>query len=122
MPIGVSAAPYVEFEKVGDRHGGEIVGFRVVQKVDFDTRRLHVEGDRAAFSVGSGDDLGAGACREGQGSHEGDEEEGTPAPSRHPGGVCVGSLRGCWESRKEIGYRWREPTTEGRHSRVRPNG
>lgn len=38
MPIGVSSAPYVKFTKPGDRHGGRIVDFRVVQIVDFDTR------------------------------------------------------------------------------------
>lgn len=39
MPIGVSSAPYAKFAKSGDRHGGEIVDFRVVQTTDFDTRR-----------------------------------------------------------------------------------
>jgi hypothetical protein len=38
MPIGVSSAPYVKFEKAGDRHGGEIVDFRVVQNRDVKTR------------------------------------------------------------------------------------
>lgn len=39
MPIGVSSAPYAKFERPGDRHGGKIVDFRVVQTVDFDTKR-----------------------------------------------------------------------------------
>jgi hypothetical protein len=39
MPIGVSSAPYAKFTKPGDRHGGEIVDFRVVQTVDFDSKR-----------------------------------------------------------------------------------
>lgn len=39
MPIGGSSAPYAKFAKSGDRHGGEIVDFRVVQTVDFDTKR-----------------------------------------------------------------------------------
>lgn len=39
MPIGISRAPYLKFEKPGDRHGGELVDFRVVQKTDFDTNR-----------------------------------------------------------------------------------
>lgn len=38
MPIGVSAAPYAKFKNPGDRHGGEIVGFRVVQNTDRKTR------------------------------------------------------------------------------------
>lgn len=39
MPIGVSSAPYAKFAKAGDRHGGEIVDFRIVQTVDFDSKR-----------------------------------------------------------------------------------
>jgi hypothetical protein len=39
MPIGVSSAPYAKFTKPGDRVGGEIVDFRVVQTVDFDSKR-----------------------------------------------------------------------------------
>jgi hypothetical protein len=39
MPIGISRAAHVKFEKPGDRHGGEIVDFRVVQKADYDTNR-----------------------------------------------------------------------------------
>jgi len=39
MPIGVSSAPYVKFTKSGDRHGGKIVDFRVVQTTDIKTRR-----------------------------------------------------------------------------------
>ena len=39
MPIGVSSAPYAKFTKAGDKHGGEIVDFRVVQTVDFDSKR-----------------------------------------------------------------------------------
>ncbi|HEX5543638.1 MAG TPA: hypothetical protein VFX60_19145 [Micromonospora sp.] len=39
MPIGVSPAPYVSFENPGERHGGTIVDFRIVQAVDFDTKR-----------------------------------------------------------------------------------
>lgn len=39
MPIGVSSAPYAKFVRPGDRHGGEIVDFRVVQTIDFDTKR-----------------------------------------------------------------------------------
>jgi hypothetical protein len=38
MPIGVSSAPYAKFVNPGDRHGGEIVGFRVVQNIDQKTR------------------------------------------------------------------------------------
>lgn len=38
MPIGVSSAPYVKFENKGDRHGGEIVDFRVVQNRDVKSR------------------------------------------------------------------------------------
>lgn len=34
MPIGVSSAPYAKFVNPGDRHGGEIVDFRVVQNSD----------------------------------------------------------------------------------------
>lgn len=39
MPIGVSSAPYAKFTKPGDKHGGRIVDFRVVQTTDFDSRR-----------------------------------------------------------------------------------
>jgi hypothetical protein len=39
VAIGISAAPYAKFVKAGDRHGGEIVDFRVVQTTDFDSRR-----------------------------------------------------------------------------------
>jgi hypothetical protein len=39
MAIGVSRAAHVKFEKPGQRAGGEIVDFRVVQKTDFDTNR-----------------------------------------------------------------------------------
>jgi hypothetical protein len=39
MPIGVSSAPYAKFAKPGDRRGGEIVDFRIVQTVDFDSKR-----------------------------------------------------------------------------------
>lgn len=39
MPIGVSSAPYAKFVKPGDRHGGKIVDFRIVQTTDFDSRR-----------------------------------------------------------------------------------
>lgn len=39
MPIGVSSAPYAKFTKPGERHGGEIVDVRVVQVVDFDSKR-----------------------------------------------------------------------------------
>ena len=39
MPIGVSAAPYAKFINPGDRHGGEIVDFRIVQNIDPKTRR-----------------------------------------------------------------------------------
>lgn len=39
MPIGVSSAPYAKFPQPGVRHGGEIVDFRVVQTVDFDSKR-----------------------------------------------------------------------------------
>ena len=38
MAIGVSAAPYAKFKNPGDRHGGEIVDFRVVQNRDVKTR------------------------------------------------------------------------------------
>lgn len=38
MPIGVSSAPYAKFTQPGERHGGEIVGFRVVQNSDVKTR------------------------------------------------------------------------------------
>lgn len=36
MPIGISAAPYAKFKNPGDRHGGEIVDFRVVQTSEFE--------------------------------------------------------------------------------------
>lgn len=39
MPIGVSSAPYAKFTGPGDRHGGQIVDFRVVQTIDFETKR-----------------------------------------------------------------------------------
>lgn len=39
MPIGVSSAPYAKFTKPGERHGGKIVDFRVVQTSDFDSHR-----------------------------------------------------------------------------------
>lgn len=38
MAIGTSAAPYMKFENQGDRCGGEIVDFRVVQNSDQKTR------------------------------------------------------------------------------------
>lgn len=38
MAIGTSAAPYMKFENKGDRCGGEIVDFRVVQNRDQKTR------------------------------------------------------------------------------------
>lgn len=37
MAIGISRAPTAKFKNVGDRHGGEIVDFRVVQKKHFET-------------------------------------------------------------------------------------
>lgn len=37
MAIGISRAPTAKFKTVGERHGGEIVDFRVVQKKHFDT-------------------------------------------------------------------------------------
>lgn len=37
MAIGISRAPTAKFKSVGDRHGGEIVDFRVIQKKHFDT-------------------------------------------------------------------------------------
>lgn len=48
MPIGASSAPYAKFTAPGQRHGGEIVDFRVVQTVDFDTKRplYFVDGSR----------------------------------------------------------------------------
>jgi hypothetical protein len=39
MPIGVSSAPYAKFVQPGDRHGGEIVDFRIIQTTDQKTRR-----------------------------------------------------------------------------------
>lgn len=39
MPIGASSAPYAKFTQPGDRHGGEIVDFRVVQTMDYDDGR-----------------------------------------------------------------------------------
>lgn len=39
VPIGTSAAPYAKFENTGDRFGGEIVDFRVVQNSDQKVRR-----------------------------------------------------------------------------------
>jgi hypothetical protein len=39
VPIGTSAAPYAKFENKGDRFGGEIVDFRVVQNSDQKSRR-----------------------------------------------------------------------------------
>jgi hypothetical protein len=44
MPIGVSSAPYAKFVNPGDRHGGEIVDFRIVQTIDYDDKRpLYLE-------------------------------------------------------------------------------
>lgn len=44
MPIGASSAPYAKFTNPGDRHGGEIVDFRVVQNADVESRRpLYLE-------------------------------------------------------------------------------
>lgn len=39
MPIGVSQAPYAKYPQPGVRHGGEIVGFRVIQTTDQESRR-----------------------------------------------------------------------------------
>lgn len=39
MPIGVSSAPSAKFKNPGDRHGGEIVDFRVTQTTNYKTRR-----------------------------------------------------------------------------------
>jgi hypothetical protein len=53
MPIGVSSAPYAKFVNPGDRHGGEIVDFRVVQTIDFDSKRpqyLQQDPDNGAWS------------------------------------------------------------------------
>jgi hypothetical protein len=61
MPIGVSSAPYAKFTKPGERHGGEIVDFRVVQTVDFDSKRpLYLEqtddGWKKSFAAFSAED------------------------------------------------------------------
>lgn len=39
MSIGVSRAPYAPFKNAGDKCGGEIVDFRVVQKTDIQTKQ-----------------------------------------------------------------------------------
>jgi hypothetical protein len=39
MAIGASSAPYAKFTSPGDRHGGEIVDFRIVQNSDPKVRR-----------------------------------------------------------------------------------
>jgi hypothetical protein len=61
MPIGVSSAPYAKFVKPGDRHGGQIVECRVVQTIDFDTKRpqylqQNADGSWARVFVANGPD------------------------------------------------------------------